>query len=102
MLSAILHDWDDAACARILGSIARAAGSGARLVLAELVMPPGEGPHFAKVFDLTMLGMLSGKERSEREWAKLLAETGFVLDRVGESASPFWIIEATRAWWTVP
>lgn len=96
VLSTVLHDWDDELSARILGSVARAAAPGARLVLAEMVVPDGDEPHLAKLVDLTMLAMLTGKERSLDEWAALLAGSGFALDRVVPSASPFSFIEATR------
>ena len=42
---------------------------------------PDDDPRPGKTIDLATLGMLTGKERSEREWAALLADNGFVLDR---------------------
>jgi O-methyltransferase len=64
ILSTILHDWYDESCRRILGNIARAARPGARLVIAESVIPPGDEPHPSKAVDLSMLVMLAGRERS--------------------------------------
>jgi O-methyltransferase domain/Dimerisation domain len=95
LLSMVLHDWDDAAATRLLRTIAAAARPGARLVALELVVPPGNTPHMSKMIDLTMLGMLTGRERTAEEHVALLAATGFTCDRVLPTAGPFSIIEAT-------
>lgn len=95
VLSAVLHDWDDESSLRILNTIARAASPGARLVVSEMVIPPGDDPHHAKLADLTMLAMLSGRERSADEWITLLAKANFTLDRVVPTPSPFCLLEAT-------
>jgi hypothetical protein len=42
-----------------------------------------------------MLGMLTGKERSEQEYRELLDSAGFTLDRVVVTPSPFSILEAS-------
>lgn len=97
LLSTILHDWDDASCAAVLERIARAAEPGARLVLVETIVPVGNEPHFSKQTDLTMLGMVSGRERTLPEFSSLLAGAGFDTDRVVPTpdTSPYGIIEAT-------
>lgn len=43
VLARILHDWDDAACERILRGIRAAAAPGARLYDLDLVVPAGSG-----------------------------------------------------------
>jgi hypothetical protein len=95
VMSVVLHDWDNAAATRILRNIAGAATPGARLVLVEMVMSEGDGPHFTKMIDLTMLAMLGGRERSETEWRGLLAESGFTLDRIVSGSGVMSVIEAT-------
>lgn len=96
LLSTILHDGDDASCRRILGNIARAARPGTRLVIAESVVPPGDEPYPAKSVDLSMLVMLTGRERTEAEFRSLLDSAGFTLDRIVPcSPSPFCWIETT-------
>lgn len=82
VLAAVLHDWDDASCIRILRSIKNAAEPGVRLVVIEGVVPPGDVPHPTKMIDLTMLALLTGKERSATEYAELFAAAGFALDRI--------------------
>jgi hypothetical protein len=95
LLSMVLHDWDDDAAGGLLRTIAAAARPGARLVALELVVPPGNAPHMSKMIDLTMLGMLTGRERTGGEHAELLAGAGFSCDRVLPTPGPFSIIEAT-------
>jgi DNA-binding Lrp family transcriptional regulator len=95
ILGYILHDWDDESSRRILRVIAMAAEPGARVLIVEGVVPPGDQPHLTKAIDLTMLGMVTGKERSEQEYRELLDSAGFTLDRVGVTPSPFSILEAT-------
>ncbi|MFJ4654685.1 methyltransferase [Nocardia sp. NPDC088792] len=95
VLSYILHDWDDQENRRILASIAAAAVPGARLLIIEGVVPDGDEPHLTKAIDLTMLGMLTGKERTEQEYRDLLHSSGFTLDRIVSTPSPFSILEAT-------
>jgi hypothetical protein len=95
LLSMILHDWDDEACAVLLGRIAEAARPGARLVSLEMVIPPGDAPHPATLMDLTMLGMLTGRERTAEELAALLDRAGFTLDRILPTATPMSLVEAT-------
>lgn len=72
VLSFVLHDWDNASCRRILGNVNDAAAPGAKLVIAETVLPAGDTPHPAKIFDLTMLAMGSGRERTADQYENLL------------------------------
>jgi hypothetical protein len=65
------------------------------VVLLEFVTPPGDEPHLAKMVDLTMLGMLTGRERDEQEWRSPLADAGFRLDCVETTPSPMSILRAT-------
>lgn len=94
VMSVVLHDWDNSSAARILGNTAKAARPGARLVLIEMVMPEGDGPHFTKMVDLTMLAMVGGRERTETEWRQLLGGSGFSLDRIVSGTGAMSIIEA--------
>jgi hypothetical protein len=48
----------------------------------ELVVKPSNQPDAAKWMDLNMLVMLTGRERTEAEFADLYARAGFRLTRV--------------------
>lgn len=95
VLSYILHDWDDDDATRVLQSAAKAGGPGARVLIVEAILPDGSEPHLAKMVDLTMLGMLTGMERSRAEYESLLNAAGISIDRVVPTPSPYSIIEAT-------
>lgn len=76
LLCRILHDWDDERAARILRNVAEVLPKNGRVIVAEAVVPEGDAPHPAKFMDITMLAMHEGKERSEAEFAALLASAG--------------------------
>jgi len=95
LMSMVLHDWHDKAAARILATVAAAAAPGARLVVIEHIVPPGDGPDFSKATDLIMLAMAGGKERTAAEYTDLLASAGFTIDAIKSTGTPFSAIEAT-------
>lgn len=76
ILSTILHDWDDERAAAILRTIDAAAPRGARVLVIETVVPPGNEPNGAKWLDLLMLALFGGRERDETQWRSLLAVAG--------------------------
>lgn len=94
MMSMVLHDWDDEHARRILANIAAAGSSGARVSALELVMPEDDGPHMAKMIDLTMLGMLDGRERTEAELRALVESSGLRYERTVATPTPLSFIEA--------
>jgi hypothetical protein len=93
----IIHDWDDERAALILKNINQAMGPDARVLIVETVVPEGNEPHYSKLLDLEMLTSPGGVERTESEYAALLAEAGLKLTRVIPTRSPFSIVEAVRA-----
>jgi hypothetical protein len=94
LLSMILHDWSDDEALRLLAGIRAAAPAGAQLLAFELVVPEGSGPHMAKMIDLTMLGMLTGRERTEAEYRHLLEQAGFKFEGVTATPTPISVISA--------
>ncbi len=98
LAKSVLHDWSDADAVRILQAIRRAARPGARLILAEAVLEPGNQPDVAKFMDLEMLVVAGGgRERTADQWAQVLRAGGFQLDRVLPTMSPLKVIEASVA-----
>ncbi len=91
-----IHDWNDERAGTILRSIHRAAGPTARVILIESILAPGNEPHLAKWFDMEMLMLPGGRERSAEEFAKLFADSGFKMIRAVATKSPVWVIEAVR------
>ena len=95
VLKLVLHDWDDARAARILGNIRDAIIPRGRLVIIETVMPPGNEYHHAKFLDVNMLVLSEGgRERTEEEYRMLLDEAGFTLTRVVPTAAALSVVEA--------
>ena len=94
LLKHIIHDWNDANCQRILQAIRTACTAGTTLLIFEMVIPPGDDPHPGKLLDLEMLVVASGQERTESEYAQLLATRGFRLERIVALPSPLSVVEA--------
>ena len=94
LMSMVLHDWDDAHAGRILANIADAGASGSRVYAFELVVPSGDGPHMAKMIDLTMLGMLDGRERTEPELRELIERAGLRYLGANPTVTPLSIVTA--------
>jgi O-methyltransferase domain/Dimerisation domain len=95
LVSAVLHNWPDQQAQRIVANIAAAGGSGARLLMIEFVVPPGDTAHLSKISDLNMLAMLDGKERTETEWRELLTAADFTGIEIHQTGTPLSVIQAT-------
>ena len=97
LLKSVLHNWDDDACIAILKTCRPAMSRHARLVLAERVVPPGNAPSEAKLFDVNMMVVTGGRERTESAYAALLAAAGLRLTRVFATRSALSLVEAVPA-----
>ena len=100
VLKSILHNWDDAACRRILDQCAGAAPRGARLLLVERVRPdrlrPTRRDEALARTDLNMLAGLGGRERSLSEFGALLGPAGFEITGASPTRHEFWVVETRR------
>jgi hypothetical protein len=94
VLSHIIHDWDEATCLRILGHVKAAKKPAGKVLIVEMIVPPPNVMHPAKVLDIMMLMCPGGQERTEEEYRALLAKAGLRLTRVIPTHSPVSIIEA--------
>jgi hypothetical protein len=94
VFSHIIHDWDDAKSRAILSNVHRALQGRGRLLLVEMVIPPGNEFHPGKMLDLVMLTFTGGRERTAEEYGELFASNGFRLTRVVPTASAVSVIEA--------
>lgn len=74
---AVLHDWPDAECARILRHIVPAMKRGySRLLVYETVLPAQGASSLMTTLDLQLMNIVSGLERTESHWRKLLESVG--------------------------
>jgi hypothetical protein len=93
-LQQILHDWNDEHCVQILHNIRQAIRPQGCLLILERVIEPGSGGAPNKFFDLEMLALLEGRERTPREYEQLLQTSGFHLSAIRPTHSTFSIVEA--------
>lgn len=98
LLKSVLHDWDDAHCARILDTCRRAMTATASLVVVERLMPVrmvgDTAEHSVARSDLNMLVALGGRERTQDEFVALLAGSGFAAPRFTPTPLGYCVIEA--------
>jgi hypothetical protein len=97
LLSRVLHDWADAE-ARRLATCRSAMPSDGRLLVVEALLPERAQDQPAVIrMDLHMLVLLGARERTEAQYRRLLADTGFRVERVVPTTSPagLSVIEAT-------
>jgi hypothetical protein len=94
LLMEVIHDWGDEEATRILEAVRRAAPAHARLLVIESLIPDDAGPSWAKVLDVLMLTVLTGRQRTEHEYEALLGAAGFQLERVIPTLANVAILEA--------
>ena len=68
-----------------------------RLLIIEMVLPPGDTPHLGKIMDMVMLVIPGGQERTEAEYGALLGKAGFRLVGVVPTESAVSLVEAIPA-----
>jgi len=90
----IIHDWDDKRAITILQNIRNQMQPNGKVIIVDCVVPENNDPDFSKFFDLNMMVMTGGKERTEKEFAQLLGAAGFKLLRVIPTKVPTSIVEA--------
>lgn len=94
ILKSILHNWDSVAAQRILQNCRRAMSTDARLLIVERLVELDNGPSESKLFDINMLVVTGGQERTEQEYQMILRNSGFQLTRIIPTHSPLSLLEA--------
>jgi hypothetical protein len=100
LFKSILHDWSDEEvrlilrnCRRAMGMRGPGGGRGRRLLVVEMLIEPGNRPSPAKLLDMAMLLLTGGRERTAEEFRVLFEETGFLLQEIHPTVSPYHVIE---------
>jgi hypothetical protein len=88
LLRHVLHDYDDAESLAILANVRRSMPPRGRLLVLEKTVPADDTPGPGRWLDLHVMLLLGGRERTEAEYAALLAKAGFRLERVLPTAHP--------------
>ena len=96
LMSHILHDWSAEQCKTILTNCHKAMKPESKLLVVEMIVPPGNQPSMAKLLDLEMLVITGGRERTETEFNNLFVSSGFKLSRIIPTKESICIIEGVR------
>ena len=94
VLKSIIHDWHDDEAISILQNCRKGILENGKLILIEAVIEPGNHPHLMKFFDLDMIILAKGKERTQIEFKELLEKSGFKLTKIIPTPTVLSIIEA--------
>lgn len=87
LLSRILQDWDDSACITLLTNVRRAMTSeSARLLIVERIIPEDGSAVLPLLFDLHLMMMAGGRERTYSGYASILDGAGLRVASVHELA----------------
>jgi hypothetical protein len=98
LVKRVLHSLADDAAVRVLQRCSEVLPQRGKVLVVEMVMPPGNDPSPAKAYDLYMLlAHAGGRVRSEAEFGDLFAAAGLRLARVIPTASPNSIVEGVPA-----
>ena len=97
LMKSVLHNWNDAAAVRILRNCRTAMAKHARLIVIERVIPAVTGPSEAILFDINMLVVLGGQERTEKEYDELFRAADLKLVRIIPTRSHLSLIEGVPA-----
>jgi hypothetical protein len=97
LLKSVLHNWPDEQAVRILWNCREAMAGDGRVLVAERVLGEDGGPAEAALFDLNMLVVAGGRERTLAEYADLFAAADLRVNRVVPTASPLSLVEGARA-----
>lgn len=93
ILKRILHDWNDEHAVHILRACREAMHEEARLLVIDVVLPPGNAFHPGKVMDMLMLALLEGQERSAPEFEALFQGAGLHVSQIIPTPALLSIIE---------
>ncbi|MFW5417708.1 methyltransferase [Nocardiopsis sp. CNT-189] len=94
LLCRVLHNWDDEACRALLSRCARAMAGGGAVLILERVLPDHGHPPLSLAFDLHMMVMTGGRERTLAEYRRLLAAAGLRLEEARGLASEMSLLVA--------
>jgi hypothetical protein len=97
VMMTVLHDWSDADAVTILKNIRKSAPAGAKVLLVEAIVDESLRGTFAVDLDIEMLVFAEGRERTEAQWRRVLADGGFRLTRATPLAGISGLVEAVVA-----
>jgi ubiquinone/menaquinone biosynthesis C-methylase UbiE len=91
----VVHNWSDEDVVRLLRACMRVMAPGARLLIVEALLLPGNRRDIARYMDLEMLVLTgAGKERSKPEFRQLLSRAGLRLASTHSLGLGAWLLVA--------
>jgi hypothetical protein len=101
VLKFVLHNWDDASCARVLKNVTARLEKGGRVLCIDNVLPAlGDTSNVpSKLQDLNMMLLLPGRERTRADWDVLYSDAGLALTAMIPVPDTFgaFVIEGRRS-----
>lgn len=87
VLQAVVHDWDDESCVRILSNVRTAMAPDGRVLVLEQELPHHDGARLVRALDLEMLvDSGAGRERTRAEYEALFERAGLAVAKRGALA----------------
>jgi SAM-dependent methyltransferase len=94
----VIHNWNDNRSIAILRNCNNAMNELSRILIIEMVIPPGSQGFYGKLMDLEMLVFSpNGLERNLSEYHSLLVHSNLKISRIIQTKSSLSIIEAVRS-----
>jgi hypothetical protein len=82
---AVPHDWPDQECVRMFEIVKAAMIPGySKLLIYEIVLPAEGATSLMTTLDLQLMSCVSGLERTEEHWSRLLGQAGFKINNVSK------------------
>ncbi|MEV6285686.1 methyltransferase [Kribbella sp. NPDC051770] len=91
LLKSCLHNFDDEQAIRILRAVRAGGGP---VLIAETMVPAGNGAHYSKFDDIEMLVIAGGADRTEQEYSELVTAAGFTPREVVQCDERFSLLVA--------
>ena len=80
----VLHNWSDDDCTKILKNCKEAIlskGNKGKIIIIDIVINENQDDHemteLKLYLDITMMTIINGKERDEKNWKQIFTEAGF-------------------------
>jgi C-methyltransferase len=97
ILKNIIHDWNDNDSIKIINNIHKVMPAGSKLLIIEAIIKNDNRYSFGKMIDILMLIITKdGRERTLNEYSVLFEKSGFAINKVIPTVSPFSLIECVK------
>lgn len=93
ILKSILHDWNNERALDILKTCVASLKPGGKILVMDMVIMKG-GNLMSYFYDMHMLVLLGGRERTQEEMVGLFGKTGLKINRFIQTRGPQFIVEA--------